>query len=227
MRILLVEDEPELRRMLEAQLCARGFAVDCAEDGDEGLFMGRDYPVDLAIIDLGLPRMSGIAVIKHLRAAGKRLPVLVLTARDSWRDKVEALEAGADDYLVKPFNLQELLARINALLRRATGWASPVIRCGPLALDSAGQAISLHGQGIDLTAFEFKLLEYLMLNAGKVISKLELTDHIYEQDHDRDSNVLEVLIGRLRRKLDPDNSLRPIDTLRGRGYRLTLQREKA
>ena len=227
MRILLVEDEPELRRMLEAQLSARGFAVDCAVDGEGGLFMGRDYPVDLAIIDLGLPRMSGIAVIKHLRAAGRRLPVLVLTARDSWRDKVEALEAGADDYLVKPFNLQELLARINALLRRATGWASPVIRCGPLALDSTEQAISLHGQGIDLTAFEFKLLEYLMLNAGKVISKLELTEHIYEQDHDRDSNVLEVLIGRLRRKLDPDNSLRPIDTLRGRGYRLTLQRERA
>ncbi|MBU0500899.1 MAG: response regulator transcription factor [Gammaproteobacteria bacterium] len=227
MRILLVEDEPDLRRMLEAQLCARGFAVDCAADGDEGLFMGRDYPVDLAVIDLGLPKMSGIAVIKHLRAAGRQLPILILTARDNWRDKVEGLEAGADDYLVKPFNLQELLARINALLRRATGWASPVIRCGPLALDSAEQRISLHGDGVELTAYEFKLLEYLMLNAGKVISKLELTEHIYEQDQDRDSNVLEVLIGRLRRKLDPDNSLKPIETLRGRGYRLCLQREKA
>ncbi len=227
MRILLVEDEPELRQQLEAQLLARGFAVDCAEDGDEGLYMGREYPVDLAVIDLGLPKMSGMAVIKHLRSAGKTMPILILTARDNWRDKVEGLEAGADDYLVKPFNLHELLARINALLRRSAGWTSPVIRCGPLVLDSSEQRITLDESPVDLTAYEFKLLEYLMLHTGKVISKLELTEHIYEQDFDRDSNVLEVLIGRLRRKLDPDNTLKPIETLRGRGYRLTLQRQDA
>lgn len=227
MRILLVEDEPELRQQLEAQLLARGFAVDTAEDGEDGLFMGREYPVDVAIIDLGLPKMSGISVIKHLRSAGKQMPILILTARDSWRDKVEGLEAGADDYLVKPFNLQELLARVNALLRRAGGWASPVIRCGPLSLDSGEQRITMNEKDVDLTAYEFKMLEYLMMNAGKVISKLELTEHIYEQDFDRDSNVLEVLIGRVRRKLDPDNSIKPIETLRGRGYRLALQRDDA
>ncbi len=224
MRILLVEDEPALSQQLEAQLLARGHVVDCAFDGEEGLYMGRDFPIDIAVIDLGLPKMNGITLIKHLRSAGKVFPILILTARESWRDKVEGLEAGADDYLVKPFNLQELLARLGALMRRSSGWTSPLIRCGPLTLNDAEQRVSLDDQPVDLTGFEYRLLAYLMLNAGKVVSKLELTEHIYEQDFDRDSNVLEVLIGRLRRKLDPDGSLKPIETLRGRGYRLTLKR---
>jgi two-component system response regulator PhoP len=187
--------------------------------------MGREFPVDVAIVDLGLPKLSGIAVIKHLRTAGKRFPILVLTARDSWRDKVEGLEAGADDYLVKPFNLQELLARLAALMRRSAGWSSPLICCGPLSLNDNEQRIALNGEDIELTAFEYRLLAYMMLNSGKLISKMELTEHIYEQDFDRDSNVLEVLIGRVRRKLDPDGTLKPIETLRGRGYRLRLKRD--
>jgi two-component system response regulator PhoP len=225
MRLLLVEDERALSQQLQAQLQARGHAVDCAYDGEEGLYMGRDFPLDIAVIDLGLPKMNGISLIKHLRAAGKSFPILILTARDSWRDKVEGLEAGADDYLVKPFNLQELLARLAALLRRSSGWTSPLIHCGPLSLNDAEQRVSLNDQPVELTAYEYRLLAYLMLNAGKVVSKMELTEHIYEQDFDRDSNVLEVLIGRLRRKLDADGQLKPIETLRGRGYRLALKRE--
>ena len=225
MHILLIEDEPELNRQLCAQLEARGHKVETAMDGEEGLYKGRDYPVDLAIVDLGLPKMSGLSVIRHLRAAGKTLPILILTARESWRDKVEGLEAGADDYVVKPFNLQELLARINVLMRRASGFTSPLIRCGPLTLNTSTQRVNLDGEAVSLTAYEFRLLEYLMLNSGRVISKLELTEHIYEQDFDRDSNVLEVLIGRLRKKLDPYGEMKPIETLRGRGYRLTLHRE--
>lgn len=224
MRILIVEDEVELRQMLQAQLSARGFTVECAADGEEGLFMGRDYSPDLAIIDLGLPKMSGISVIKHLRSAGKQMPILILTARDNWKDKVEGLEAGADDYLVKPFHLQELIARINALMRRASGWTSPVIECDPVSLDTLQQQVCLNGEQIELTAYEYKLIEYMMLNAGKVISKLELTEHIYDQDFDRDSNVLEVLIGRIRKKLDLQGDLKPIETLRGRGYRFALKR---
>ncbi|MEO5343369.1 MAG: response regulator transcription factor [Gammaproteobacteria bacterium SHHR-1] len=225
MRVLLIEDERALSQQLQAQLQARGHVVDCAYDGEEGLYMGRDYPLDIAVIDLGLPGINGISLIRQLRAAGKTFPILILTARDSWRDKVEGLEAGADDYLVKPFNLQELLARLAALLRRSSGWTSPLIRCGPLCLNHTEQSVSLHDRPVELTAYEYRLLAYLMLNAGKVVSKLELTEHIYEQDFDRDSNVLEVLIGRLRRKLDADGSLKPIETLRGRGYRLTLKRE--
>lgn len=225
MRILLVEDETALSRQLEAQLQARGHAVECAFDGEEGLYMGREFPVDVAVIDLGLPKMNGIALIKQLRGIGKGFPILILTARESWRDKVEGLEAGADDYLVKPFNLQELLARLAALMRRASGWTSPLIQCGPLTLNDIEQSVSLDGEPIELTAYEYRLLTYLMLHAGKVVSKMELTEHIYEQDFDRDSNVLEVLIGRLRRKLDPEGQLKPIETLRGRGYRLTLKRQ--
>jgi two-component system response regulator PhoP len=222
MRLLLVEDEASLREQLKKQLCSRGYSVDVAADGEEGLYFLREYPLDLAVVDIGLPKLSGIEVIRRSRDEGLSLPILVLTARGNWQDKVEGLEAGADDYLVKPFHLEELLARLNALLRRTAGLATPEILCGPLSLNTASQSVRLGEDTLDLTAFEYRVLEYLMLHRGEVVSKAELTEHIYDQDYDRDSNVLEVFIGRLRRKLDPDGSLRPIETLRGRGYRFRL-----
>ncbi len=224
MRILVIEDEQALRTQLHEQLSSRGYSVNTAEDGEEGLFYGREYPQDLAVIDIGLPKLSGIEVIKRLRAEGFNYPIIILTARGNWQDKVEGLEAGADDYLVKPFHIEELLARLNALLRRSAGLATPELACGPLKLDTVSQSVQINGEPISLTAYEYRILEYMMLNSGKVISKTELTEHIYEQDFDRDSNVLEVLVGRLRRKLDPENSIQPIETLRGRGYRFTLDR---
>ncbi|MHB8472279.1 MAG: response regulator transcription factor [Gammaproteobacteria bacterium] len=227
MRVLIVEDEAALRTPLVARLKAEGHVVDAAADGKEGLYFASEYPLDIAIIDLGLPQLSGIEVIRQLRAAGKTFPILILTARGSWQDKVQGLEAGADDYLVKPFEMEELLARLKALLRRASGWTQSVLRCGPVALDTGAQTVHLHAQALELTTFEYKVLEYLMLHAGQVVSKSELTDHLYEQDFERDSNVIEVFVGRLRRKLDPDNQLQPIETLRGRGYRLTLPRSPA
>lgn len=227
MRVLIVEDEAALREPLAARLKAEGYVVDAAADGQEGLYFASEYPLDIAIIDLGLPRLSGIEVIRQLRTAGKTFPVLILTARGSWQDKVQGLEAGADDYLVKPFEMEELLARLKALLRRASGWTQSVLRCGPVALDTGAQTVHLHERALELTTFEYKVLEYLMLHAGQVVSKSELTDHLYEQDFERDSNVIEVFVGRLRRKLDPDNQLQPIETLRGRGYRLTLPRSPA
>jgi len=226
MRILVIEDEEALRNQLHEQLSSHGYSVNTAEDGEEGLFYGREYPQDLAVIDIGLPKLSGIEVIQKLRAEGIDYPILILTARGNWQDKVEGLEAGADDYLVKPFHIEELLARLNALLRRSAGLASPQLECGSIRLDTVSQVVQIAGEQITLTAYEYRILEYLMLNSGKVISKTELTEHIYEQDFDRDSNVLEVLVGRLRRKLDPENSLLPIETLRGRGYRFTLERNQ-
>mgnify|MGYP001818346643 FL=1 len=223
MHILVVEDETRLREQLRDQLRLSGYVVDVAADGEEGLYFGEQYPLDLAIIDIGLPKLSGIELIRHLRSRDRHFPILILTARGNWQDKVEGLETGADDYLVKPFHFEELEARLNALLRRASGWSKPVLDCGPISLDTARQSITVSGNPVELTAFEYRVLEYLMLHAGEVISKTELTDNIYEQDYDRDSNVLEVFIGRLRRKLDPDNTLTPIETLRGRGYRFRLQ----
>jgi two-component system response regulator PhoP len=170
-------------------------------------------------VDIGLPGMSGVEVIRRLRSEGRAFPILILTARGSWQDKVEGLDAGADDYLVKPFHHEELIARVNALLRRASGWASPEIRIGSVWLSTKAQEVRVEGRPVELTAFEYRVLEYLMLHAGEVVSKTELTEHLYDQDYDRDSNVLEVFVGRLRRKLDPDNRYRPIETLRGRGYR--------
>ncbi len=225
MRILLVEDEQALREQLVRQLSDRGYSVDAAADGEEGLFLGREYPVDLAIIDIGLPKLSGIELIKALRKAGKELPILILTARGNWQDKVEGLGAGADDYLVKPFHFEELSARLNALLRRSVGLAVPVVEYGPITLDTTRQTVALSGEEISLTAFEYRVLEYLMLHPGEVVSKTVLTEHIYDQDFDRDSNVLEVFVGRLRRKLDPDKTLEPIETLRGRGYRFRLEKD--
>ena len=219
MHILVVEDETRLREQLSERLRNNGYVVDAAADGEEGLYYCEEYPLDLAIIDIGLPKLSGIELIRRLRSRDINFPILILTARGNWQDKVDGLESGADDYLVKPFRFEELEARLNALLRRASGWSKPVLDCGPISLDTGRQSLTVSGRSVELTAFEYRVLEYLMLHAGQVISKTDLTNNIYEQDHDRDSNVLEVFIGRLRRKLDPDNSLRPIETLRGRGYR--------
>ena len=224
MRILIVEDEQALRETLATQLRAADFNVDVAADGEEGLYAGREYPLDLAIIDLGLPKLSGIELIRQLRAMNKSFPILILTARDRWQDKVEGLQSGADDYLAKPFHVQELLARVQALLRRSGGWSQPVLQCGDLSLDTRSQIVTVGENVVDLTSFEYRILEFLMLRAGEVISKAELTERLYAQDFERDSNVIEVFIGRLRRKLDPDGNRQPIETLRGRGYRLALTR---
>ncbi|MBS0457301.1 MAG: response regulator transcription factor [Proteobacteria bacterium] len=226
MRILLVEDEAPLRETLAARLKREGFAVDAACDGEEGQYMGREVPFDMAIVDLGLPKLSGMELVRDLRAQQKKFPILILTARASWQDKVEGLKAGADDYLVKPFHVEELLARINALLRRAAGWSKPTLECGPIVLDLGAQTVTMGGQAVDLTSYEYKVLEYLMLHAGELVSKADLTEHIYQQDFDRDSNVLEVFIGRLRKKLDPDGALKPIETVRGRGYRFAIARNE-
>jgi len=225
MRALVVEDEAALRDTLKAHLTEAGFTVDVARDGDEGLFAGLEYPLDVAVIDLGLPGVSGLEVIRRLRAARRTYPILILTARDNWQDKVEGLQAGADDYVAKPFHFEEVLARLQALLRRAGGWATPQLKCGPIVLDTRAQTISVDGTPVELTTFEYRILEHLMLRAGEVVSKTELTERLYDQDFERDSNVIEVLIGRLRRKLDPEERVRPIETLRGRGYRFAVPRD--
>jgi two-component system, OmpR family, response regulator PhoP len=222
MRLLLIEDDAALRLGLARQLEADGYRVDQAGDGEDGLFQAREYPVDLAIVDLGLPKLNGLAVVQRLRADGRSLPILVLTARGSWQDKVTGLEAGADDYLVKPFEYPELAARIKALLRRSLKATSDVLVLGPLAIDFAAQTARVGELPMELTAFEYRVLEYLVRERARVVSKQELSDYLYPHDEDRDSNVLEVLVGRLRRKLDPDGTLAPIETVRGRGYRFTL-----
>ena len=225
MRVLVVEDEAALRESLKGRLSEAGFTVDVAQDGEEGLFAALEYPLDVAIVDLGLPKLSGLELIRRVRAEHKRYPILILTARENWQDKVEGLQAGADDYVAKPFHFEEVLARLQALLRRAGGWASPELKCGPVALDTRAQTVTVSGAPLELTSFEYRILEHLMLRAGEVISKAELTERLYDQDFERDSNVIEVLIGRLRRKLDPEERLRPIETLRGRGYRFALPRD--
>ncbi len=223
MRLLLIEDDAPLRLSLALRLQADGFRVDQAADGEDGLHQAREYPVDLAIIDLGLPKVNGIEVVKSLRSEGKTLPILILTARTSWQDKVIGLEAGADDYLAKPFEYPELNARIKALLRRSMKAASNILSFGPLSIDMATQAAQLSSEPLDLTAFEYRVLEFLVRERARVVGKQELADYLYPHDEDRDSNVLEVLVGRLRRKLDPQGTLNPIATLRGRGYRFTLE----
>ncbi|HJP04045.1 MAG: DNA-binding response regulator [Chromatiales bacterium] len=219
MRILVVEDEPALREQLLASLREAGHAVDAAGTGEEGLYMGNEYPVDVAILDLGLPDIDGLEVLSQWRDAGRTFPVLILTARGSWNEKVNGLETGADDYLVKPFHMEEVIARLKALVRRSSGVASTLLEAHSIVLDTTSQRVSLDKQEIELTAFEYKLLEYLMLHSGEVISKTQLAEHLYDEETDRDSNVLEVLVGRLRRKLDPNQTEQPIETLRGRGYR--------
>ena len=222
MRVLLVEDEMLLRAQVDKYLRDAGFVVDMAPDGEKGLYFGLEFDYDVAVIDLGLPKMNGIDLIAALRQQNRAFPILILTARRDWQDKVAGLEAGADDYLTKPFHLEELKARLNALIRRAAGYASPVVEKGPLSLDLGAKEARLHGEALELTAFEYRVLEYLVMNPARVVSKGELTEHLYEQDFDRDSNVIEVFIGRLRRKLDPDGTLNPIRTIRGAGYRFSL-----
>jgi two-component system response regulator PhoP len=225
MRILVVEDEVKLCEQIQQFFADKGFAVDTANTGSDGYFMGKEYPIDAAVIDLGLPDFSGIELIKRLRKDKVTVPILILTARSRWQEKVEGLEAGADDYLVKPFHYEELLARINALIRRSAGLAHPVLTHDNIELDTVAQEVTVSGIKQELTAYEYKVLEYLMFRKGEVVSKSVLTAHIYDEDFERDSNVLEVFIGRLRKKLDPDGTRKPIETLRGRGYIIHAQRD--
>jgi two-component system response regulator PhoP len=227
MRAIVIEDDRDINAQIATRLKQEGFAVDQAENGVDGLYLIEEYPSDVAIVDLGLPELSGLEVIRKVRSGGNKLPILILTARGRWQDKVEGLDAGADDYLVKPFHQEELMARIRVLIRRAAGWSDSTLVCGPLELDPSTQRVKLSGSEVDLTAYEYKLLEYLVMHAGEVISKSVLTEHLYDDEEDRDSNVIEVFIRRLRQKLDADGRLQPIETLRGRGYRFTLPAARA
>ncbi|MBX9916819.1 MAG: response regulator transcription factor [Nitrosomonas sp.] len=227
MRILVIEDEFRLQNQIRQQLEAAGYMVDTSSNGDEGLFLAIEYPLDAAIIDIGLPSKSGLEIIKALRERGSLLPILILTARSSWQDKVQGLEMGADDYLTKPFQMEELQARVKALLRRSTGIPQTLLKCGPITLDVTAQSVTVNGEIIELTSFEYRLLEELVRHHGEVLSKHTLADYLYPHDEDRDSNVLEVMVGRLRRKLDPEGTLNPIETMRGRGYRFTLECNKS
>jgi len=224
MRAIVIEDDIDIQQQIVARLKSEGFAVDSADNGEDGLYLAQEYPADVAIIDLGLPRLSGLEVVRGIRERSNKLPILILTARGRWQDKVEGLDAGADDYLVKPFHQEEMMARIRVLIRRASGWSDSRILCAPVTLDTATQRTFVAGRELELTAYEYKVLEYLMLHAGEVISKTVLTEHLYDDESDNDSNVIEVFIRRLRQKLDPEETLKPIETLRGRGYRFTLQR---
>jgi two-component system, OmpR family, response regulator len=216
MRILVIEDDFHLMRQLSAALNRAGYSVDAAGDGEEGHFLGETEPYDAVILDLGLPRMSGLAVLQHWRRAGRTMPVLILTARDTWSEKVTGFDAGADDYLPKPFHVEELLARLRALIRRAAGQASMVLECGPVRLDPRIGHVTVSGRPVTLTAHELKVLSYLMHHQDRIVPRSELAEHIYERDSDRDSNTVEVFIARLRKKLGPDL----IETHRGLGYRL-------
>ncbi len=224
MRMLIVEDEARLRLQLARHFRELGWVVEEAADGAEALFLGQEHPYDLAIVDLGLPAMSGLELIGSWRASERDFPVLVLTARSDWQDKVEALEVGADDYVTKPFHLEEIQARVNALQRRAAGRSHSLADYGAVCIDFRARLVLLNGEPLDLTSFEYNTLEYLVHRAGEVISKTELTEHLYDQHFDRDSNVIEVFIGRLRKKLDPGNTLKPIKTVRGAGYCFALER---
>jgi two-component system OmpR family response regulator len=216
MRLLVVEDDAALAQQLTEALRGADYAVDAAADGEDGWFLGDTEPYDAVILDLGLPKIDGVTVLKRWRQAGKTMPVLVLTARDSWHDKVQGLDAGADDYLAKPFRFEELQARLRALIRRASGQASPEITCGPVLLDTRGARVSVGGQAVSLTSHEFRVLSYLMHHKGQVVPRSELIEHVYAQDFDRDSNTIEVFVGRLRRKLGSET----IRTIRGLGYQM-------
>ncbi len=224
MRLLIVEDELTLQQQLADSLREQDYVVDVASDGEEGLYFGQEYPIDLAIIDLGLPKINGVDLIKQLRETDHKYPILILTARSRWQEKVEGLEAGADDYLTKPFQPEELLARIKVLLRRSVGLADNSLVCGSVKIDTSSKQVFLRDEPLTITAYEYRLLSYLMMHTGKVLSKRELVDHIYEEDDDRDSNTIEVFIRRLRKKLDPENELKPIETQRGQGYRFRIPR---
>lgn len=216
MRILVVEDNPDLRRQLAEALSQSGYAVDLASDGEDGHFLGDTEPYDAVILDLGLPKMDGVSVLERWREDGRDFPVLILTARDRWSEKVAGFDAGADDYLTKPFITEELLARLRALLRRATGHSAAALECGELRVDTRSARATVNGAPIKLTAHEYRVLSYLMHHQGRVVPRTELVEHIYDQDFDRDSNTIEVFIGRLRKKIGSDR----IQTERGLGYRL-------
>ena len=216
MRILLVEDDPDLSRQLKQALADAGYAVDYAPDGEEAQFLGEEEPYDAVILDLGLPKVDGVSVLERCRKQGRTFPVLILTARGAWSEKVAGFDAGGDDYLTKPFHTEELLARLRALVRRATGHAAPTLSCGGLRLDPRAARASVNGEPLRLTSLEYRLLHYLMLHPGRVISRTALVEHLYDQDFDRDSNTIEVFVGRLRKKIGPDR----IETIRGLGYRL-------
>jgi two-component system, OmpR family, response regulator len=216
MRVLVVEDDTNLNRQLKEALTEAGYAVDVAFDGEEGHFLGDTEPYDTIILDIGLPQMDGLSVLEEWRRAGKTTPVLLLTARDRWSDKVQGIDAGADDYVAKPFHMEEVLARVRALVRRAAGHASNEIVCGTVRLDARSGKVTVDGQSVKLTSHELRLLSYLMHHKGKVISRTELTEHLYDQDFDRDSNTIEVFVGRLRKKLPEDC----IQTVRGLGYQI-------
>jgi len=221
MRLLVVEDDPDLNRQLVAAFTDAGYAVDKASDGEEGHFLGDTEPYDAVVLDLGLPVLDGVSVLEKWRRSGRKMPVLILTARDRWSDKVAGFDAGADDYVAKPFHMEEVLARIRALVRRSAGHASNEIACGPLLLDTAGARVTVDGRAIKLTSLEFRLLSYLMHHKGKVVSRTELVEHLYDQDFDRDSNTIEVFVGRLRKKLGVD----VLHTVRGMGYCVTEPEE--
>ena len=216
MRVLLVEDEPSLRAQLSDSLKHAGYVVDEIDNGLDAHFLGDTEPFDAVVLDLGLPVLDGLTVLKRWRSSGRMMPVLILTARDNWNEKVAGIDAGADDYLTKPFHTEELLARLRALIRRSSGLASAVLQCGSLTLDTRTSRVTLDGQSVVLTSHEYKVLEYLMHRIGSVVSRTEIIEHIYAQDYDRDSNTVEVFIGRLRKKLPAEL----IETVRGQGYRL-------
>ncbi|KQT55277.1 MULTISPECIES: response regulator transcription factor [unclassified Aureimonas] len=216
MRILIVEDDPNLNRQLTEALQGAGYVVDKALDGEEGHFLGDTEPYDAVVLDVGLPSMDGISVLERWRRDGRTMPVLILTARDRWSDKVAGIDAGADDYVTKPFHIEEVLARVRALIRRAAGHASSEIHCGPLRLDTKASKATVNGTALKLTSHEYRLLSYLMHHAGEIVSRTELIEHLYDQDFDRDSNTIEVFVGRLRRKIGLDL----IETVRGLGYRI-------
>jgi two-component system OmpR family response regulator len=222
-RALVVEDDPDLNRQLVRALSDSGYAVDTARDGEEGYFLGETEPYDIVILDIGLPKMDGLSVLEQWRRADRKMPVILLTARDRWSDKVSGMDTGADDYVAKPFHMEELLARVRAQVRRATGHAKSEIECGPLRLDTKTARVSVNGQPIKLTSHEYRLLAYLMHHRERVVSRTELVEHLYEQDFDRDSNTIEVFIGRLRKKIPSEM----IKTIRGLGYRLSLDPDAA
>ena len=221
MRILVVEDEPELARQIKQALIEAGYAVDAAADGEEGHFLGETEPYDAVVLDLGLPVMDGVSVLEKWRGKGLIMPVLILTARDTWSEKVAGLDAGADDYLTKPFKMEELLARLRALIRRASGLATSDLTCGPVTLNTKNSKVTVDGVAVKLTALEYKLLSYLMHHSDEIISRTVLTEHIYDQDFDRDSNTIEVFVNRIRKKL----GINIIQTKRGLGYRLAMPDE--
>jgi len=222
-RVLVVEDDADLSRQLKAVLTEAGYAVDTAPDGEEGHFLGDTEPYDAVVLDLGLPVIDGVTVLKRWRRAGRSMPVLILTARDRWSEKVAGFDAGADDYVTKPFQIEEVLARIRALIRRAAGHSSGELECGGLQINSGSGRVTVDGDPVKLTAQEFRLLDYLMHHKGKVVSRTELTEHIYDQDFDRESNTIEVFVGRLRKKLGGDY----IKTVRGLGYKLSPPGDEA